>query len=319
MQQPNVVLLSLHPEHAAKILSGEKKLEFRRKWTAQPIEAFVIYVTAPVQKIVAIAYVKQVHEGSPTALWGLAKEVGGGLTRQTLYGYFKGKKSGFAIEIASVQQFSRLLDPSKFIKGFHPPQSFAYVSNDVVDQLQKNLASSSLAGRVIFVAGVHGVGKTTLCDNFVSANGLKHKSASQLIREFKQSAISNVGKAVKDIAGNQEILIEAVRQYRTSGETLILDGHFALWDEDHRIQPLEAGVFERLGIDGVIVVHDKPSNIARRLARRDSHAASVDAIDEIQRVELSRASLVAKDLGIPIAEVRSGDGLRFGHLMNVLC
>ena len=122
-----VTLISIRPCFVEKILSGEKKLEFRRSWAAQPVDVLVIYSSAPTQRIVAAANIVGVTEGSPTALWELAKKKGGGVTRQLIYDYFEGKKTGFAIEIADVLEFERPVDPKKVFKDFMPPQSFRYL------------------------------------------------------------------------------------------------------------------------------------------------------------------------------------------------
>ncbi len=318
MQHPKVALISLHPEHAAKILSGEKKLEFRRTWASDPVEELVLYVTAPVQRIVAIAKVKQVHRGSRSALWNLAKSLGGGLSRQALFDYFAGKASGFAIELGEILRFPRLLEPAQFIAGFHPPQSFCYIGAETTEKLRREFRKRKSTRRLVFIAGVHGVGKTTLCDRYAMQRGLLHKSASQLIREANQAAICSKSKAVKNIPDNQRLLVKAVQQYREAGNALLLDGHFALWDKEHRPQPLATSVFSQLAIDGVIVVHDSPASIARRLKRRDTHGASSAELGELQRIELSRAVEVAKELGIPVASVRSGDTSRFALLLDVL-
>lgn len=122
-----VALISIRPCFVEKILSGEKKLEFRRSWAAQQVDVLVIYSSAPTQRIVAAVNVVGVTEGSPTALWELSKEKGGGVTRQLIYDYFEGKKTGFAIEIADVLEFERPVDPKKVFKDFLPPQSFRYL------------------------------------------------------------------------------------------------------------------------------------------------------------------------------------------------
>lgn len=123
-----VVLISIRPCFVEKILSGEKKLEFRRCWAVEPVDVLVIYSSSPTQKIVATVNIVGVTEGSPTALWKLAKEKGGGVTRQLIYNYFAGKKTGFAIEIADVLQFEHPVDPKKVFKDFLPPQSFRYLN-----------------------------------------------------------------------------------------------------------------------------------------------------------------------------------------------
>jgi predicted transcriptional regulator len=138
MQDFNAVIISLHPQHANKILSGEKKVEFRRVWSKKSISTVVIYSTVPVRRIVAVARVKQVHFGSPTSLWKLSKSIGGGLSRKSLYDYFFGKKTGYAIEFESIFSSSEHISPYDVIENFHAPQSFSYLDKKTVDLITKH-------------------------------------------------------------------------------------------------------------------------------------------------------------------------------------
>ena len=138
-KQPNVALISIRPCFVDKILSGEKRLEFRRSWAAKPVDILVIYSSSPVQRIVAAVNIVSVFEASPTALWKLSQEKGGGVTRQLIYEYFMGKKSGFALELADVLEFENPIDPKKMFKNFVAPQSFRYLdSKDYNKILQKS-------------------------------------------------------------------------------------------------------------------------------------------------------------------------------------
>lgn len=318
MEQGEAVLLSLHPRHAQKILSGEKKLEFRRNWATRHVSLIVIYVTVPVKKIVGVARVKEVHYGSPTALWNLAKKVGGGLSKKELFDYFEGRKAGFAIELESVEQFAPALEPHSLLKAFRAPQSFAYLNDKAVIRLATILEAQKLRGRVIFVAGVHGVGKTTACESFASTHAIEHKSASQLIREAKVSALSTRGKAVRDIHGNQKLLIGAVQRIRATGKPLLLDGHFALLDSQLIPQALPMDVFYDLAINAVIAIHDKPNAIAKRLAVRDTESLSSSQIAALQALELSNAEKVSTELCIPFIKIKAFDLELFNSAISAL-
>ena len=123
------VLLSIQPVYAAKILTGEKRLEFRRNWAMEPVDLLVIYATSPSKKIVATAEIKQVISGSKTKLWNLAKEMGGGISRRKLFAYLEGKKKAFAIEMQRINAIPNGLDPINiFGQNFRPPQSFRYLT-----------------------------------------------------------------------------------------------------------------------------------------------------------------------------------------------
>lgn len=126
--QASAILISIHPPYVDKILAGDKRLEFRRVWAARPVDSLVIYSTSPIQRIVAVANVVSVTKTSPTALWALAKEKKGGVTRQLIYDYFAQKKFGFAVEIDNVIKLEHPLDPKGLFANFLAPQSFRYIT-----------------------------------------------------------------------------------------------------------------------------------------------------------------------------------------------
>lgn len=132
----NVALISIHPEYAEKILSGEKRLEFRRIWAAQPVDVLAIYATSPVQRIVGLAWIERVHHGSKTKLWELGKLHGGGISRRKLFAYLDGRKEAFALAIGQYQRLTEALDPRRlFDANFKPPQSFRYLRPEEIKQL----------------------------------------------------------------------------------------------------------------------------------------------------------------------------------------
>lgn len=127
----NSVLISIHPIYAKKIISGEKRVEFRRSWASNPVKQVVFYSTAPVQRIVAIAQIMKVHVGTKTKLWGLAQELGGGISRRKLFEYLEGKNTGVAIELGDINIIAKPTTPiDLFGDGFRPPQSFRYFTDD---------------------------------------------------------------------------------------------------------------------------------------------------------------------------------------------
>ena len=141
MSEHKAILLSVHPKHVVKMFSGEKRLEFRRTWTKHPVSSIIVYATAPTQRIVATARIKKVHYGSPTALWELAKQLGGGLSRKELYEYFKGKKEGYAIELESISRIPLPVEGKKIMKNFRAPQSFSYVAPEILSNIEKGIKS----------------------------------------------------------------------------------------------------------------------------------------------------------------------------------
>jgi predicted transcriptional regulator/adenylate kinase len=294
----NTVLMSLHPKHALKIVSGEKRLEFRRIWAKRPVSRVVIYATAPIQRIVAVATVKAVHSGSPTRLWFLCQTLGGGLTRRELYAYFRGKKTGYAVEIEGVALFEPALDPKLVIESFTPPQSLQYLSPPVFEKIEAKATQEK--GRVFFVAGVHGVGKTTLCSSIACETGLIHKSAGQLIREADADALSGATKAVRHPERNQRLLIDQVAKIVRSGASLLLDGHLTLLKPDGSIEALSANIFQDLGVEGMLLLTEEVDLISERLKSRDGTDISLDGIRHHQEKEITAARNVTAALEVKL-------------------
>jgi predicted transcriptional regulator len=132
----NVALISIHPEYAEKIFAGEKRLEFRRVWAAQPVDVLAIYATAPVQRIVGLAWIEHVHHGGKSKLWELGKRYGGGISRRKLFAYLDGRKEAVALAIGQCRRFTEMLDPRLvFDANFKPPQSFRYLRPEEIQQL----------------------------------------------------------------------------------------------------------------------------------------------------------------------------------------
>ncbi|MEN8134999.1 MAG: ASCH domain-containing protein [Thermodesulfobacteriota bacterium] len=138
--EDKAVLISIHPGYTEKILSGEKRLEFRRSWVVRPVKYMVIYATSPIQRIVAVAEIKEVYSGTRARLWSLAMEKGGGISRRKLFSYLADSKNPVAIELTNIKQLESGLDPKDlFGSNFRPPQSFCYLKEDVLSQITEIL------------------------------------------------------------------------------------------------------------------------------------------------------------------------------------
>ena len=141
--ETNAALISIHPQYVEKILSGEKRLEFRRGWTRTPVDFLVIYATNPIQQIVAIAELGEVIQGTKTKLWELARDKGGGISRRKLFAYMEGKKQGVALELIRTLRIVEGINPSTLLgDDFHPPQSFRYLSKEEFGLLKQRLGDA---------------------------------------------------------------------------------------------------------------------------------------------------------------------------------
>ena len=121
------VLLSIKPKYVDLILAGTKRVELRRSWPSSDIGVMVLYSSAPVQRLVGVAFVHRIEECDLENLWHLADANGGGVTYDELATYVKGKKTAFGVMIDRVKIAEVPVDPKELFCDFTPPQSFLYL------------------------------------------------------------------------------------------------------------------------------------------------------------------------------------------------
>lgn len=169
---------------------------------------------------------------------------------------------------------------------------------------------------VIFLAGVHGVGKGFVGAPVAQSLGVSHFTASQLIREEKGQATWGADKRTSAIDDNQLALIRAVNRVRLTHCNLLLDGHFVLRNAEGTLTLLETEVFRALNLTGVILLTEESQVIASRLAMRDKGEQNVVAISQLLEAESAHAQAVCLELGLPLAvihaptEVRVADAIK---------
>lgn len=161
--------------------------------------------------------------------------------------------------------------------------------------------------KVIFVAGIHAVGKSSSCKLLSGETGIPHFTASQIIREQQQSAISEKSKLVADVVENQRLLIQGVSRLLMEGNFL-LDGHFTMRRKaDGGIEAIHIDVFSELSIGGVILFIDQPEEIAKRMYSRDGVSLPVYEFHEHQEAEILHAQHVTSALGLPLVVLKAFD------------
>ncbi|EOG1982197.1 TPA: AAA family ATPase [Proteus mirabilis] len=78
----------------------------------------------------------------------------------------------------------------------------------------------------IFISGVHGVGKSFLCDQFIKLNNnFIHISSSELISSVRKKSWDD-NKIVLTPEENQSALLQELETY--NNKNILLDGHFCL-------------------------------------------------------------------------------------------
>ena len=157
----------------------------------------------------------------------------------------------------------------------------------------------------IFIGGVHGVGKTSMCLQLAKKTGICHVTASDLIKHERANQEMAIGKKTSDVDGNQEALINGLKRLMGDDdlEHLILDGHFSIIDANGTICTINEDVFRALGIEIIILLHDDPASISERLIARDLHRYHGYDVAAHQQVETIHGQGVAEILKVPFITI----------------
>lgn len=149
---------------------------------------------------------------------------------------------------------------------------------------------------MIFVSGVHGVGKSYFCNMVKKAIGIETYSASTLIELEKHSGFAK-NKLIPDIDDNQQYLLRAVNELKTAGCNFILDGHFCLLNASGEITRIPNDTFTSLAPESIILLMEKSEVIAARRKARDGFEVPVQDIEAFQQEEFAYAKEVAANIG----------------------
>ena len=161
---------------------------------------------------------------------------------------------------------------------------------------------------MIFISGVHGVGKSYFCGIVKDRLGIESYSASALISERKNQAFS-VDKLIPDIDENQQYLLDAVDDLRAYGREFVLDGHFCLLDNKGVVSRIDSDTFIKLKPEAIVLLTESPEIILDRRKSRDGIEYSMKGIQEFQNQEEAYATEISDLLGIPLHISRGSEDI----------
>lgn len=137
------IVLSIRPQYASRIMSGEKTVELRRRFPATAPKGTIAYIysTSPERAMVGLAEIAGVRKLAVEEIWN--RYAGAAYIERTDFdSYFRGLEHGFALEFENVRRFDLPLTLTDLRErfGFEPPQSFLYVKRDLRRALQNEYA-----------------------------------------------------------------------------------------------------------------------------------------------------------------------------------
>jgi adenylate kinase len=156
---------------------------------------------------------------------------------------------------------------------------------------------------IIFIAGIHGVGKTTVSQVMSKKLGIPHLSASNVIKEEHSFAVNETSKLVANVKGNQQLLINGLKK-AAHNHWILLDGHFTMRRKsDGELENVPIETFIDINVSAIVLYIDSPSDISDRLFIRDQIRQSKELLHLYQETEIAHAQYVAATLGVPLIKL----------------
>lgn len=291
-------LVSIHPAHASNILSGKKVFEYRKVVPNKDVSHLALYCTAPVKNIIAVVEVTDCIIDSPTRVWSKTA-YGSGIPRQYFRDYFAGRRSASAFVLGNVYDTLTPIDLRELTGQKSPPQSFYYLDDaDAELLLQRSSATPTVPPSMVFVGGIHGVGKSTICKKTFGSLGYQCETASSLLAAHGRR--TGKDKRVSNISDNQSLLIEQLILAKKQHCRLLLDGHFTLINKQGKIESISVDVFCEINPSRLILIKGVAVEICRRLSERDGTKWDVSFIELFQNIEEEHARLISESINIPL-------------------
>ncbi|MBK8762004.1 MAG: AAA family ATPase [Sulfuritalea sp.] len=170
---------------------------------------------------------------------------------------------------------------------------------------------------IVFVGGIHGVGKTYLGAPAAKHLGIRHATASQLIREERGLQTWGADKRVAGIDENQAALVSATTRLRTDGQRLLLDGHFVLREANGSFAKVDVQVFRDLQIGAVLLLATDLDVVLNRLHERGDHSWSESELRTFADHEEIHARRISAELCLPLRRLVSATHEEFLSALRV--
>ncbi len=171
---------------------------------------------------------------------------------------------------------------------------------------------------IIFVAGAHNVGKSTVIKELLRSNDLevslvKSVSMSDILNKLAiERGYASIVELNQNDYARQSLQYEVVSGLKHSDfKVTLLDGHYLNIAYDGTIfgTNYNSGTGPVICFDAVVVVTAKPETIKERRIKRDrgSWTTDVDKINVEQEMEISEAKKMGSNCNSPVYIIENSD------------
>lgn len=166
---------------------------------------------------------------------------------------------------------------------------------------------------IIFIGGIHGVGKGTICKKISVSKKITHLSASKVLKWNEISTKEN--KLVKSLDTTQSRLIKGLDALIKNINTYLLDGHYCLLNSNSKPEKVSEKTFEIINPKVMAIVIEETEIIYERLKQRDGTKYSLSLLNEMQEMEIDYAKYLSSKFNKPYVEIHKNN---YGNLNKYL-
>ncbi len=161
---------------------------------------------------------------------------------------------------------------------------------------------------IIFIGGIHGVGKSTICHHICSELNIEYLSASELLK-WKDINENAENKKVENIPFTQNRLITGIKETVQKDKKYLLDGHYCLFNKDNEVENISLDTFKQIKPIAFILISGDISEIKQRLETRDNKPYEYKLLEHLQNSELAYSKSLSEILNIPLYIEKNDDYL----------
>lgn len=151
--------------------------------------------------------------------------------------------------------------------------------------------------RIVFIGGIHGVGKSTVCQNICGQGDIKYLSASDLLK-WTEINEDPKNKMVLNIEDTQKRLLNGLEVSVQKDVNYLLDGHYCLLNKDAEISRIPLTLFRSINPNMLCLVTGDVAEIKNNIENRDKREYDLNLLKHLQDEEIHYAGLIALDLNI---------------------
>ena len=145
----NLLLLSINPRFARMILQGDKTIELHSRAPRRSTDFWLaLYATTPERAVIGIVRAREVIVATPEELW-VQVQNDCGVGKEEYRRYYEGTVRAVGLRLETPLSFSNPVS-LEYLRnlwpGFQPPRSFAYLSDEQIEEVWEHAGLRCIHG-----------------------------------------------------------------------------------------------------------------------------------------------------------------------------